>query len=164
MKKYFSVHRYLLFALLALTTTIASAQLTGREVVFYNELGGTTNIALDTVTNTATRFITSQKSGGGATTTSIVTTVTRLSGVAGGVLTLYGCNTGCLKTSTTASQWVLVRQPDIQTGVVVITATDVAGPVLYNWNITGSPYSFYRVQYVGAGTGTQTFAAKLMSH
>lgn len=158
MKKYFIG---LVFALVAFS---ASAQLTGREVVFYNELGGSTLIALDTVTNTATRFLTSQKSGGGATTTSIVTTVTRLSGVAGGVLTLYGCNTGCLKTSTTASQWVLVRQPDIQTGVVVITATDVAGPVLYNWNITGSPYSFYRVQYVGAGTGTQTFATKLMSH
>lgn len=151
----------LIFAFASFT---ASAQLTGREIVFYNELGGTTNIPLDTVTNTATRFLTSQKSGGGATTTSVVVTVTELTGTSGGVLTLFGCNTGCLKTSTTASQWVLVRQPDIQTGVVTITATDTAGATLYNWNITGSPYSFYRVQLVGAGTGTQTFAAKLMSH
>lgn len=156
--------KYLIGLIFALVALSASAQLTGREVVFYNELGGTTNIALDTVTNTATRFLTSQKSGGGATTTSIVVTVTELSGVSGGTLTLYGCNTGCLKTSTTASQWVLVRQPDIQTGVVVITAADAAGASLYNWNITGSPYSFYRVTYLGAGTGVQTFAAKLMSH
>lgn len=148
----------------ALGCFAAKAQLTGREVTFYNELGGTTKIASDTVTNTATRFLTSEKSGGGATTTSIVVTVTELTGVSGGTLTLYGCNTGCLKTSTTASQWVLVRQPDIQTGVVVITAADAAGASLYNWNITGSPYSFYRVTYLGAGTGTQTFAAKLMSH
>jgi hypothetical protein len=164
MKKYISILCVAASLLLSLVATQADAQLAGRELVFYNELGGNTNILTDTVTNTATRFLTSQRSGGSATTTSIVVTVTELTGTSGGTLTLYGCNTGCTKTSTTAAAWVLVRQPDTQTGVTTITATDTAGSTPYAWNITGSPYTYYRVQYVGAGTGTQTFAAKLMSH
>lgn len=156
MKKIIST---LFFALLAF---VASAQLQGREITFYQNLGGSTNIASDTVTNTATNFLTSQFSGGSAETTSIVVNVTKISGTVAGTLTLYGCNTNCGKTTATATNWVTVKQADLQTAVPTITPTDASAP--YSWNLRGSPYSYYRVSWTGAGTMSASFTTKLMSH
>lgn len=146
------------FALFAFT---ASAQLQGRELLFYQNLGGATNIELDTVTNTATNFVTSQRSGGGATSTTIVVTITKISGTVAGTLTLYGCNTGCGKTTATTT-WVRINQPDLQTAVPTITAADASA--LYSWTLSGSPTTYYRVSWTGSGTMAASFKANLMSH
>lgn len=159
MKKLFNI---LVVALLAVIATTANAQLQGRELTFYQTLGGSTNIPSDTVTNTGTNFLTSQFSGGGAGTTSIVVNVTKISGTVAGTLTLYGCNTNCGKTTATATNWVTVKQADLQTAVPTITPTDASAP--YSWNIKGSPYLYYRVSWTGAGTMSASFTTKLMSH
>lgn len=159
--------RILFILAFALVAFGASAQLQGRELTFYNELGGAVNITSDTVTNTATRFLTSQRSGGGATSTSIMVTITKAAsggGTVGGTLTLLGCNTNCSKTSVTATNWVTIMQPNLQTAIPTITPTDTSGGKLYSWNVTGSPYTYYRVQYTGATTQVAYIAATLMSH
>lgn len=152
---------FALVCLVAIAPT-AKAQLVGRQLTFYQALGGSTNIASDTVTNTATAFLTSPFSGGGAGTTSIFVNVTKISGTVAGTLTLYGCNASCSKTSTTATNWVRVMQPDLQTAVPTITATDATAP--YAWNITGSPYAYYRVSWTGSGTMSASFSTILTSH
>jgi hypothetical protein len=152
----------ILSILFVLTVFAVNAQLQGREIPFYQTLGGSTNIASDTVTNAATNFLTSLKSGGGATSTSIVVSVTKISGTVAGTLTLYGCNTGCGKTTATATAWTTVKQPDLQTAVPTITALDASGP--YSWVLSGSPYSYYRVSWTGAGTMAASFTVNLMSH
>lgn len=165
MKRLFNI---LVVALLAVIATTANAQLQGRELTFYQTstfAGGsstTANIASDTVTNTGTTFLSSQFSGGSAETTSIVVNVTKISGTVAGTMTLYGCNTNCGKTTATATNWVTVKQADLQTAVPTITPTDASAP--YSWNLKGSPYLYYRVSWTGAGTMSASFTTKLMSH
>lgn len=159
MKNIFNI---IVLVLLVAISTVTEAQVQGRAMNFYQTLGGTTNIASDTVTNTAVNFLSSQLSTGGATSTSIVVNVTKISGTVAGTLTLYGCNTACGKTTATATNWTTVKQPDLQTAVPTITALDATGP--YSWVLSGSPYSYYRVSWTGAGTMAASFTAALMAH
>lgn len=110
------------------------------------------NFASDTVTNTGTAYLsTALITSAPATTTTVWVAVTKISGTVGGTLTLQG--------SLDGTNWKGINQPNIQTAVTTITASDATAT--YHWIITGSPFQYYRVSWTGTGTMAASFTAKL---
>lgn len=131
-----------LFTLLLLTcfAFVANAQV--------GTLISTTNSkALDTVTNTATKYVGIQINGA-AEQLSFVATVTKLTGTVGGTVSLLGSidGTNFGKADTTT-----------------YTPTDVAGGQSFSWYMTPSRFIYYRVSYTGAASSTATIQAKSLT-
>lgn len=110
------------------------------------------NLTSDTVTNTATVFITSPViSPAPATSTTIWIAVTKISGTVGGTITLQG--------SLDGTNWKAMNTVDTQTALATITATDASNT--YHYRLDGSPFPYYRVSWTGTGTMSASFTAKL---
>lgn len=106
----------------------------------------------DTVTNTATVFLTSPAiSPAPATSTTIWIAVTKISGTVGGTITLQG--------SIDGTNWKALNTVDTQTALATITATDASNT--YHYRLAGSPMPYYRVSWTGTGTMSASFTAKL---
>ena len=110
------------------------------------------NVTSDTVTNTATVFLTSPKiSNAPATSTTIWVAVTKISGTVGGTITL--------QCSIDGTNWKAMNTPDTQTALATITATDATNT--YHWRLSGSPFPYYRVSWTGTGTMAASFTAQI---
>ena len=136
-----------LFLALALTVSAgASAQL----ATFYQPLG--TNLTTDTVTNTATAYVTTRVlANRQVVSTTIQIVVTKISGTVGGTITLQG--------SIDGTNFKALNTPNTQTAMATITAADATA--IYHYWLAGCPYQYYRVSWTGTGTMSATVAAKL---
>lgn len=111
------------------------------------------SITSDTVTNTATVYLTSPLlSPALATSTTVWVAVTKISGTVGGTLTLQGSFDG--------TNFKAINTPDNQTALATVTATDASNT--YHWRLQGSPFLYYRVSWTGTGTMSASFTAKVM--
>lgn len=141
---------------LAMSALIVGAQAqsnAGRLLTLYNPLG--TNLASDTVTNTATNYLTSRANNGSAYTTTVQVNATKISGTVAGTISLLGSVDGVnFKAATIV---------EAATALTTYTATDVASQT-FIWRINGSPYTYYRVSWTGTGTMSASFNGKVMSH
>ncbi len=127
--------------------SVAQAQL----VTLYQPLG--TNIASDTVTNTATNYLTSGTISGYKNVVSVQVIVTKISGTVGGTISLLG--------SVDGTNYKALNTRDTQTAVATITATDASA--VYHWRITGNDFQKYRVSWTGTGTMAASFTAKILA-
>lgn len=109
----------------------------------------------DTVVNTATAYLTSDRVAGPAQTVTVQVVCTEISGTTAGTITLQGSINGTNFVALTDSTTV----PNITTK----TATDVASQS-FTWQVTNSPYLYYRVSWTGSGTMSNKFSAKIMKH
>lgn len=94
----------------------------------------------DTVTNSASGYVQYQVKNG-YSTVSLQVVVSKISGTAGGTVTLQGSNDGVnyvtVDTSYSDAQTLSVSNITTNTKIFVVT---------------GSPYSYYRLSYTGTGT------------
>ncbi len=104
----------------------------------------------DTVTNSATGYV-SLRVQSSYNTVAIQAVVTRLTGTAGGTVTLQGSNDGTNYVTVSASY------SDFQTLSVsnAVTNTKI-------FIVTGSPYAYYRLSHTGTGTMSTTIRGYLM--
>ena len=142
MKKVISI----LFVAILGMATISNAQ----TFSFFNPLGS--SIASDTVANAGTSYISTRLvSPAPAVTSTIWVTVTKISGTVGGTISLQG--------SLDGTAWKAVNTPNTATALATFTASDASAT--YHWVISGSPFLYYRVNYVGTGTMSASFSAQL---
>jgi hypothetical protein len=143
MKKLFGI---ILFALVV-TSTFGQSYLIDMK----NSLGGGV-LVRDTVTNTGTGTLTTDRKvvGDGSVTCFIL--VTKLSGTVAGTITLQG--------SVDNTNWTVINTPGTQTAITTITAADATAR--YTINFQYNPALYYRVSWTGAGTMSAWFEAKLM--
>ncbi len=111
--------------------------------------------SLDTVTNTATAYVSTINKVAGSTSasTTVWVTVTKISGTVAGTISLLG--------SIDGTNYKAMNTPNTQTALATITATDATNT--YHWNLSGSPFTYYRVSWTGAGTMAASFSAKLLA-
>ena len=110
------------------------------------------NLTSDTVTNTATIYLTSPALvAAPATSTTIWIAVTKISGTVGGTITLQG--------SLNGTTYKALNTVDTQTALATITATDASNT--YHYRIDGSPFPYYRVSWTGTGTMAASFTAQI---
>lgn len=123
----------------------------------YADMKNTTYSTLltDTVTNGGTGSLTSIRIAGGASSVTIFAILTELSGTTAGTLTVLG--------SLDGTNYKAIPTTETQTAMATATATDVASQS-FTWHLRSSPYLYYRLQWVGAGTMSATMAAKILKH
>lgn len=110
------------------------------------------SLTSDTVTNTATAFLSTVRlEPASATTTTVWVAVTKISGTVGGTITLQG--------SLDGTNWKALYAINSATALATFTATDASNT--YHWILTGSPMTYYRVSYTGTGTMSASFTAKI---
>lgn len=117
----------------------------------YSSYGATS--LKDTVTDTATGYLTSTRVAGPGQVT-VQVNVTKISGTVGGTISLQG--------SLDNSNWKALNTQETQTALATITATDATN--VYHWRLSASPFLYYRVSWTGTGTMSASFTAKLMKH
>jgi hypothetical protein len=116
----------------------------------YQPLG--TRVTSDTVTNTATAYLTTVVvSPAPAVTSTIWVAVTKISGTVGGTITLQG--------SLDGTNYKAAYALNTATALATFTATDASNT--YHWIISGSPYKYYRVSWTGTGTMAASFTAQV---
>jgi hypothetical protein len=146
--------------LLAMSAMAFTMPVTAQKIVpmtkVVSNLPTTANltIALDTVTNTGTNYLSgyTDKSAG---TVTIQAVMAKLSGTPAGTVTLQG--------SVDGSNWVTVTgtATGVQTGA--FTATNVTSQST-SWTLVGNPYPWYRVTWTGSGTMSCTLAGNIYIH
>ncbi|MES2287763.1 MAG: hypothetical protein V4547_18890 [Bacteroidota bacterium] len=104
----------------------------------------------DTIVNSGSGYI-DKRVVGGYNTLSIQTVVTRLSGTAGGTVTVQGSCDGT-NFVTVNTSYITAQTQSISNAV---TNTKV-------FVITGSPYAYYRLSYTGTGTMSCTLKGYLL--
>lgn len=153
MKKYSMIIALLLVAVVS----FAQVNIKGKEALFYQPLKAGPSgppIQLDTVTNTGTSFVTTDRFGGSANSTVIQVVVTKISGTVAGTISLQG--------SLDGTNWKAMNTEETQTALATITATDASN--VYHWRLKGNPMAFYRVTWTGAGTMAASIKARILSH
>lgn len=101
----------------------------------------------DTVTNTATVFLTSPKIALSPKSTTVGFKAVKISGTAAGTVTLQGSNDNVDFYTASATTF---------------TVTDVATQTT-SWVLVGSPYLYYRVTCTGSGTSVYTLKSNVMT-
>lgn len=152
-------------ALFSLLTFGAVAQnwngSSGNNGVMYQPLTPhtpTVPVALDTVTNTGTAYLSSlAKTGVGFLYTTISCNVTKISGTVAGTITLQG---SLDNNTSTGALFSAVKTLETQTSVATITAADATAN--YHWRVYGNPFTFYRVTWTGAGTMAASIGCKIV--
>jgi hypothetical protein len=114
----------------------------------------TYSLTSDTVSNTATAFLTAQSLTKGESTT-IKFVATKISGTVAGTVTLLGSLDGTNYKALTVAEGT--------TALPTYTATDVASQN-FIWQVLRSPYKYYRVSWTGSGTMSASFKAYLLSN
>jgi hypothetical protein len=108
------------------------------------------SLASDTVTNSATAYLTVAARAINCSTTSFQVDCTEISGTTGGTITIQG--------SIDGTDFKAIPTVDTQTSVTTATALDVATQT-FTWRIVGNPYPYYRVSWTGTGTMSASFTA-----
>lgn len=104
----------------------------------------------DTIANTATGYV-EKRVTGSYNTLSIQTVVTKLSGTAGGTITVQG--------SVDGTNFVTVNTSYISAQIQTVTNVTTNTKVFV---ITGSPYAYYRLSYTGTGTMSCTLKGYML--
>lgn len=112
------------------------------------------SITSDTVTNTATAYLTSPRNLGPKQTTVIQVVCTKISGTVAGTISLLG--------TVDETNYKAVLLPQVSTALNTYTATDVASQT-FIFHVTNNPYLRYRVSWTGSGTMAASFTAKILS-
>lgn len=121
---------------------------------FYQPLG--TLLTSDTVTNSATAYLTSRaQTRVGVLYTTIQVVATEISGTTGGTITLQGSLDGV--------NYKAALVLEDTTAVPAYTATDVASQT-FIWRLYGNPYTYYRISWTGTGTMSDKFTGKIYQH
>lgn len=107
----------------------------------------------DTVTNGGTAFLTSAVLTARQYPVTVQANLTEISGTTAGTLTLQGSLDGINFVALTDSTTV--------PAVTTKTATDVASQT-FAWQLSSSPFLYYRVSWTGAGTMASSFTAVLV--
>ena len=144
MKKLF----VLLFALAVAVAAPAQSYVLDME----NLLG--TNLTRDTVTNTGTGVLVTDRKIVGPGTVTIVILVTKVSGTVAGSIVLTG--------SIDGTNYVAVNTVGTQTAITAVTATDATAR--YEINLSHSPFLYYKITHTGSGTMVSYLDAVLMKH
>jgi hypothetical protein len=110
--------------------------------------------ALDTVTNTGTKSMTSAKIAGARASVTISTVNAVLTGTLSGVARLYG--------SLDGTNYQRIRTFQLHNSQVDSLVVD-ANHTKYAWVVDGNPFQYYQVQTTGVGTVTFTVAGKSLS-
>lgn len=100
----------------------------------------------DTVTNTATVFLTSPKVLGSPKSITVGFKAVKISGTAAGTVTLQGSNDNVDYYTASATTF---------------TITDLASQTT-SWVLTGAPYLYYRVSCTGSGTSSYTLKSNVL--
>lgn len=143
----------LLFMAVGLFSTPAVSQASNNE----QSLKSIYSLTSDTVTNTATIYLTSTRvssTNSLSQQTTVQVNVTKISGTVGGTISLLG--------SLDGTNFKALNTIETQTALATITATDASN--VYHWRLTGSPFLYYRVSWTGTGTMSASFTAKLVKH
>lgn len=123
----------------------------GNTYVLANLAGATA--VRDTVTSTATGFLTSKRVTGQGRVT-IQALVTKVSGTVGGTLTLQG--------SLDGTNFDAIPTEETRTSIATQTAADATGS--YTWRLKDSPYVYFRVSYVGGSGAVAYLNARILKH
>ena len=123
------------------------------QVVSLTSPNGTTYTS-DTVTNTATAYLTTSNPLAVAASVSTVVqvVVTKISGTVGGTISLQG--------SLDGTNFKALNTAETQTALATITATDASN--VYHWRLNGCPFLYYRVSWTGTGTMSASFTSQLL--
>lgn len=113
------------------------------------------NVALDTVTNTGSKNMTSARVAGAAQTVTVSTINTNLTGTLAGIARLWG--------SLDGTNYNRIRSTQLQGAQVDSLLIDANHPV-YHWVVQNSPYQYYQVRTTGVGTTTFTIKGATVSH
>lgn len=113
------------------------------------------SVALDTVTNTGTKNMTSLRIAGPAQTVTVSTKNIVITGTLAGVARLWGSLNGV--------DYSRIRSSQLQGAQVDSLVIDAAHSV-YHWVVEKSPYQYYQVQSTGAGSETFTVQGKYVAH
>jgi hypothetical protein len=112
------------------------------------------SLTRDTVTNTATIYLSSTRVAATAgSKVTVYVAVTKISGTVGGTLTLQGSMDG--------TTFKALNTQETQTALATITATDATNT--YHWRLDGNPFPFYRVSWTGTGTMSASFTSRLQA-
>lgn len=107
-------------------------------------------LTIDTVTNTATNYVSLQVQNW-YQTVSIQAVVTKISGTAAGTVTLQGSNDGT-NYVTVNTAYLNTGAPQYTTGAAATLAVTNVTTTTGIWVVKGSPYEYYRLSYTGSGT------------
>lgn len=116
---------------------------------------GKVKVNSDTVTNTATNYLTTLQAVPTANTVTIQWVGTSLSGTIAGTVSVLGSLDGV--------NFVAITGTTTGTQTGNYTATNVSKQST-SWTFSGSPYSFYRVSWTGVGTMSAVQNALLVAH
>lgn len=116
------------------------------------------SVALDTVTNTATKNMTSLRVYGNQNTVTISAKTTNLTGTQSGVLRLFGSIDGVVYHRITAALLHANSVAPIDSLVI-----DPAH-LVKAWVVDKSPFQYYQVQATGIGTVTFTVFGNYVAH
>lgn len=146
----------LILILLTLLTTTGFSQSfdqplynAGNTYAFANLAGATA--VRDTVTSTATGFLTSKRIVGEGRVT-IQALVTKVSGTVGGTLTLQG--------SLDGTNFDAIPTEETRTSIATQTATDATAS--YTWRLKGNDYLYYRISYTGGSGAVAYLNARIL--
>jgi hypothetical protein len=143
--------RILIIAMVAFVATIVFPE----TVYAQKDLKSIHSVTSDTVTNTATVYLTSpQVNFNKGANTTVQVNVTKISGTVGGTISLQG--------SIDGTNFKALNTPDTQTALATVTATDATN--VYHWRLAGNPFTYYRVSWTGTGTMSASFTAKVLVH
>lgn len=148
-----------MFALVAFATIQTKAQLSYDAPLYNNKNTyflvnlSTATATRDTVTSTATGFLTSKRVTGTGTVT-IQALVTKVSGTVGGTLTLQG--------SLDGTNFDAIPTSETRTSIATQTAAD--GTASYTWRLATSPCLYYRISYTGGSGAVAYLDARIMKH
>lgn len=140
--------RKLLFSLLLSAIALCSFAQGG-----LSDLKSVYNLNSDTVTNTATVYLTSGRIAGTDGITTVQVNVTKISGTVGGTISLLG--------SLDGTNYKALNTAETQTALATVTATDATN--VYHWRLSASPFIFYRVSWTGTGTMSASFSSKILA-
>lgn len=140
--------KYILLSLFAFLLSFAAVESKAQVRSFTSVY----SLASDTVTNTATVYL-SIYNPGVKTSTTVWVAVTKISGTVGGTITLQGSIDGVT--------YKALNTLETQTALATVTATDASNT--YHWRLNHNPLPYYRVSWTGTGTMSASFTAKLLS-
>jgi hypothetical protein len=122
------------------------------------------NLTSDTATNTGTAYL-EKRVKGWYNTVSIQAVATKLTGTAGGTITLQGSvdGTNFVTVSTKYLADVSLQKPYTVDGGATLTVLDQATTTKI-FTVIGSPYSTYRLSYTGTGTMTVRLRGYLLGN
>lgn len=146
-----NMKKYLIIALVAIVVANANAQVIPLKNPLKSTINGIDVYPLaDTVTNTATAYLTNRVAvtGRGVGVT-VEVIVTKISGTVGGTISLLVSNDG--------TNFKAITTEETATALATYTAADASG--MYSWRLNKVPYRWYRVSWTGTGTMSASFKA-----